>query len=465
MTNSAMASYMSLCGNELFNGARTKAYIDNGIFPKGFTFHCQGCEGLIDLLPCIDSRPPSATGCYDLPETDGAPWYDPAVPESKNFAGLMVTEVTMSAPYSRTVTDNIGNGQTLGRLKLKGRTIVVRGWLVGKTCCATQYGLRWLTSALGEPSCGDSCGGCELDFLDCCPNISGEDDCLTTIVNDQGQADDCTYDVYVRQPDSTEFQRGQDFFRRMNGVGITDGPTVLQCKGRSCGCGCGGILEIEFTLNTESPYINHLGIPVLEKTAAPVCPTDDDCDIIWSTDCGDDGPCPGVPDCLVDDPYCVQPVLPPSPAIVGLSCACTSTQSKTIFRAAKSSREWGSSTLNFEVYAGSKPLRNLAIRVYQNPLNLACSEDTFDNCDACSTFLISYVPAGGVLRFSGEEREVTIECNNQTRNALGSVAGADGLPFDWPDLTCSNMCYSLEFDCFNTAADATFSVERVDRDL
>lgn len=467
MTQQAMASYMALCENEIVNAARVKAYVDGGIVPAGFDIRCAGCEGLEDILPCDFSEDMSG---YSLPELDGAPWYDPAVPESKNFAGLMVMSATMSAPYSRTVTPNIGVGSTLGRLKLRGRDIVVRGFLIGKTCCAAQYGLSWLTDALTEPCTNGNCGGCDLDFLSCCPNLTGEDECLTTI-DSSGPVDRRL--TYIRPAGESEFQRGSDFFRRMHGVGIIDGPNVLSTKGSSCGCATGSLIEVEFILHASSPYINSIEETILGPVLAMEvagCETAE-CDIVWDIGTGpclaDDGACVEPDDCL-DDPRCPIPLLPPEPsASVTDACgSCVPEQQSKVCVPYIPVREWGSSTLNFEIFAGSKELRNLKIQIFQNPLGRDCGEVAEDECMACSTLVVKYVPAGGTLRFSGEERTVTVTCNGQAKNAMRNIAAdEDGTPFDWPNITCTQICACITFDCILTADDATVRIGVVNRDL
>lgn len=468
MSHPGLPSYGALGGNELWNAARLRAYVGEGISPRGFNIYCSGCDGLEDILPCITSEPPSPSG-YTLPELDPAPWYDDRVPESKNFAGLLVTSVTMSAPYTRSVTQNITNGQTLGRLRLQGRTLVVHGFLIGKTACATQYGLNWLSAALDSSICSDGtrCGVSDLDFLDCCPSIgSGENDCVTTCVDGQNQ-------TYVRPDELSEFQRAQDFWRRMHGVGVTDGPNVVSCRGGGCtGCGCGGkgsLLEIEFTLQTESPYLYSLAEEVYKAT--DLCGGPQHCDIKWFIKASPSDPCPaseGCPepvDCL-DDPLCPPAPLPPLPTLPTKACGCKSMYSERVCSPAVSVRDWGSSTLNVTIYAGSKELRNVGIRIWQNPLGMSCDDrDRFPDCAACATLLITYVPAGGTLVFSGELREITITCNGVTKNAAQSITTIDGQPFAWPDLDCVDICICAEFDCAKTAPDATLLIERVNMDL
>lgn len=647
MSSAGLSAYGALCGVELWNAARLKAYVDRGIVPSGFNVTCAGCDGLPGILPCINSEAPECG--YQLPElplhVDGednerfwAPWYDPKVPESKNFAGLLVTSATMSAPYSREVTNNIGNGGVLGRLRLQPRTIVIHGFLIGKTCCATQYGLEWLTAALqGAGGCDGDCGGCEFDFLACCPDKgAAPENCVGT---------DCDSEGYERPAELSEYQRAQDFWRRMHDVGVVSGPDVISCKGNSCGCGCGALIEVEFTLAAGNPYIFHLGKDVLDAEAGDIdC---NFCGVEWvkvkpGQLCPSSDDCPDLPSCL-DDPLCPPPTPPPLPSPISEpDCGCPTWATSRVTSTVAPGRDWGSSTLNFEVYAGDKDLRNLAIRVWQNPLGKDCltsgcegypkqpgefqmtcrttqlvpgsaagtswcdSDDgtstdvaagewdgvvldaftpptgydevigvrlllhlstkspetddpnlnnpaeiqvevgfgndsgeftnstlltlpstdnlvreysvtlplttaqaaalksgptdallkviqkdgdepvavtvhqyqtlvtvapkhcipDFPDCAACATLIVKYVPARGTLKFSGEERRVTVDCGTDSVNALRNIGSADGNgPFDWPDLECTPICVAVDFDCFTTADNASVNIEQVYRDL
>lgn len=460
---SAMASYMSLCGNEITNSERLKRYVDHGIAPARFQVKCAGCEGLQDIIPGLEI----VIGDYQLPELDPAPWYDPLEPESANFAGLYVTDVTVSAPYSRTVTPNIGPGQTLGRLKKDGRTIVVTGWLIGKSCCAVQYGLDWLTKALGDQPCvnGDCgmCGGCTLEFLHCCPNISADDECLTTVDEDGVPT------VFIRPAGDTEFQRGSDFFRHMNGVGVIDGPNILTCRGSNCGCGsCGQIVEVQFTLVTKDSYFNSTGELLVDAEPPPECTPESPCDIRWVQNDGLPclSGCAEPPDCL-DDPHCPSPALPPSSGLVlPRGCGCLQFQSARVCSSAIPSNAWNFSTINFDVFAGSTDIRNVTIRGWENPTLHDCGDrDFFPDCDSVFELTVSFVPANGTLHFSGEQRLVTIECGTTIKNGFQSVSSPVGAPFDWPDMRNIPLCLCVSFDCGNINPDATVTITRVDRNI
>jgi len=115
-------------------------------------------------------------GEYVSVEADDAPWYDPLVPESVEFAGLFVESVDgFGSPVRRNVREGAISGSSLGPLRLAGRTLTVTGWLRAKTCCAAEYGLQWLTEALiGGTACAD-CSLGDLFMLKCCPPDSDSD--------------------------------------------------------------------------------------------------------------------------------------------------------------------------------------------------------------------------------------------------------------------------------------------------
>lgn len=492
MTQQAMQSYLALGGNEIVNAARLKAYVDNGLAPGRYSVRAIGCAGLTGILPCLDCEVPECG--YQLPELDDAPWYDPTVPESKDFAGLLVTSATVSAPYSRVVSSNIGDGQVLGRQKLNGRSIVVTGWLIGRTCCSVSYGLSWLASAIGDNPCADmaGCGGADLDFLSCCPEMCQGEGCLRVCTDDDI---DCVSEVYVRADEESEWQRGTDFWRRFKGTGVVDGPNVLDCHGATCGCGSGSLVQVEFTLATSKPYAYHMADSIIKDLPIPACPDDacDDCDIKWVLGCTDGGcgcldsndECiePGVDECNInwdlgctsggcihcsDDPNCPFPTLPPSasdPVPVD-QCGCLSMCTSSMIVPVSGERKWGSSVLNIDVSAGSRPMRNMRIYLINNPTDGLCSDLIDQECNAFGSFLIDYIPAGGILHVDGETKQITVDCaNGSSRDAGRNVTDVTGTPFAWPEITCDNICVKFTFDCNHLSSNATISIDRVDRDL
>src|SRR5262249_36861937 len=104
------------------------------------------------------------------PVSDLAPWYDPDVPESADFAGLMVLSVDGldDYPVRRSTTAAVSGGASIGPARAQPRTLTVTGILLGATCCAVDYGLHWLGEALVGCTEGNCDGDC-LTLYNCCP--------------------------------------------------------------------------------------------------------------------------------------------------------------------------------------------------------------------------------------------------------------------------------------------------------
>lgn len=166
MSDSVAGAAAWLGGTEIVNDSRTIAYMRNGIKPETLTVNGDcGCSNTLALAGCDDE--------YTTPAEDVAPWYDPAIPESAEFAGFLSTEFEgLNSTYARSVTESIGDGATLGRSRFGSRTMTWKGFLFGSSCCGVAYGLRWLGKKLqGTKNCGNNCFGDDLELLVCCPTL------------------------------------------------------------------------------------------------------------------------------------------------------------------------------------------------------------------------------------------------------------------------------------------------------
>ena len=184
--------YGYYASTELWNNRRTVAYLANGLkLPTlSITPGCQ-CESL-DPLFCDQGT--GTDGAYTNPAADDAPWYDPLVPDSAEFAGMFVESVTgFDSTLRREVIDGAIGGGTLGPLRRGPRCLTVTGWLFGKTCCGAEYGLQWLTEALTGGACEDCALG-DLMMLRCCApeTICGLEQNAATVVN---EIDDVTLTI------------------------------------------------------------------------------------------------------------------------------------------------------------------------------------------------------------------------------------------------------------------------------
>ena len=245
--------WMALNGIEVANSSRMNTYLKNGIAPGG------GARTRVNMCGCD-----AITGCaeYDTPLTDQAPWVDNCAEESLDFAGLIIEEIEgLDNPFTNRQTSQSAFGGSLGPQRLNLRTVTITGWLIGKTCCATLYGLTWLTQLLsgkiydecnGDPAV--NCGLGEMQFFTCCPE------------------DPSPYE-------HIESANVGKFMRVAKGVGLISGPSVIDRFG-SCCSDCGSTyLQVTFTLGIENPYLygatqivsqdeGFLGLPVDTLTDA-----------------------------------------------------------------------------------------------------------------------------------------------------------------------------------------------------
>ena len=162
--------YVVLGGNEVVNHARLQAYVDSGYAPAGLNVNvCDECD---DLPALLGDKP------YQSPLIDQAPWFESGNPDTWDFAGVQMLEMTGASGSTRTATvgDLVGDGAAVRGLRYGGRTIACTALMIGKTGCAVEAGMSWLSQVLGgsnctgpKPNTANACVGDELCLLSCCP--------------------------------------------------------------------------------------------------------------------------------------------------------------------------------------------------------------------------------------------------------------------------------------------------------
>lgn len=439
----AAFDYLCLGGVELTNSARTTAYMANGVKPHTMSVRegC-GCADLGAMLGHETYRRP------DLDVADPPDWVDPNVPESYEFAGLLVTNIEGldAAPRSRVITDRIGDGAVIGRARLGPRVITVTGLLIGSSCCGIDYGMRWLSAALnGPPTCGGtSCGGTDLTYLTCCPEICED-------APDFVSAEDCA----------------ADYWRTLRDVALTDGPTATGFVGGACHC-CAQCpaREVQFTLIAGRPHALRDAVMVADGETWQPGDTESAC-VTWSND----------PDCVDDDAGCAADAascldlalaelgcattMPPELPVPDNPCACdplTRRRHCIVIPSSVLTPIWSDVVTDVEIYAGSLALKAVRIRFYPNPLGRPI--DQLDACAFCAEANLSVVPAFSTVRVDGTRRRVTVTCPGTDEvPAGGAVTGTNGGPFTWPTLECGTpylMC--VEADTATIAPDSEITV-------
>ncbi|WP_406321875.1 hypothetical protein [Streptomyces sp. NBC_00519] len=427
--------YMAYGGVEIVNHTRLDTYLQTVGSPLDSIGAC-GC-------PTFTPEMVGDLG-YSTPEEDEAPWYDSDVPESAEFAGLMVLTVEGldDYPVRRTVTGGVAGGGAIGPARALPRTITVTALVLGSTCCGVDYGLHWMTEAL-QGCTGGECDGDCLTVYNCCP---GED--------------------------MTAEEFNAKHRRMLRRVALVEGPTVVSRAGTGCvngACQSGAdILTVEFVLTAATPWL--WTDPTAVLAVAP--PTDDSTDCItWCLHQPDgdecDGPCRFAscpdPTAACTDPRCLAPA-PPTPTLPDDTCYCLPLAvERDCYDLDLTNRPaWSVDVPLITVRAGSTDLRNLTIEIFErspNDADLSCDElADLSRCSPHSVYHVAFVPAGGALTLDGQTGRATVECGG-TCESSPDVYGRDGLPPTWKPLECASYCVCLSTDVQNPpSADALVTV-------
>lgn len=373
---------------------------------------------------------------YTTPANDDAPWYEPSVPESDEFAGLYVEEIAgFDSLVQRTVNDGALMGSTLGPLTMKGRALTVTGWLRAGSCRGAEYGLHWLSEALGGTNSCDDCSVGDLYMLKSVPPAMSSS--------------------------------ALDYVRVMHHVGLVDGPKVLDRSGTCCS-DCGSTsLKVQFTITAEIPYIFSEVEWILHDDPFSEGPFDYDLSL----------PCAKSTICKQADEKVdlgCGPQLPPAPPPYKISddCYCEPWQTMRVGTEYDNTRQWNSVTTYIEVKAGESDVRNVKIVAFHNAQNDECPlhyevDDRWMCTTPCASIAISKIPAGGKLVIDSRTRMVTMFlAGGESIPGLRFLStGDDSGPFDWFDIGhCTRLCMVASVE-EQVSDDATISVGIVNRFL
>lgn len=152
-------SFLELDGVEISNGARTIQYLRNGLGSDHFQVG-EGCTcHVLTSEICPSAETPAQ--CFVSPAADPAPWYDPDVPESADFLGVLIKDVRpwFDGQAARNITPRISGlgGASIGPLHPTPRTLQTPATLIAGSCAGMEYGRRWLQAMLAR-----LCDPCQL---------------------------------------------------------------------------------------------------------------------------------------------------------------------------------------------------------------------------------------------------------------------------------------------------------------
>lgn len=437
--------YACLCGMEIWNQERVGTYAAAGWSPQG-----------VEVKKCNSCGPELAFALgekqvYSNPGTDKAPWFAASEPESFDFGGFYVMSVDGLGPgiKSRSSTPRAsGIGSVFGPEVQASPVIVVTGLLMARTCCAAQYGLRWLTNVLSG-TCDSDCDGCDLTFLECCPEWCED------------------------APDYVSYEEClEPYIRTLKGVVLTSGPTITDRIGATCGCGCascdgGKLLQVTFTLSASMPCAYRE--PVLIESGVAFNPDTAVCHTWIPTPSGQAcvDECAALADCITD-PLCTPAPTPPSAPPATNSCICTpfSTVTACIDVPAATIPDFAEGVPIITVSSGSQELRQVTMQFHLNPLGQDPTE--LDPCNACGEVTLSRIPPYSVFTMDGTNRTVTITCPGRDPVDATPLLGQRGgrLPFRFPEIPCGGVQYTMcvSADSATVAPDASIGLSIVTKD-
>jgi hypothetical protein len=158
--------YLKLGGLEVGNSARALGYSRTAECPAYWLKDTYDCSTLQDA---VSDTP------YVYPNIEDAPWFDPDIADiSSRFLGVYVVDMINMKDSTRTaqITQRLGSGGRIGRLREATRDVRVRAILTAKGDDALDVGSSWLDAVLTPGACGshgDACGVSDMEFFSDCP--------------------------------------------------------------------------------------------------------------------------------------------------------------------------------------------------------------------------------------------------------------------------------------------------------
>lgn len=151
------------------------------------------------LVDCADGFEPVCLQCacpvltlgetYLDPETDDAPWFQAASPQSAEFLGATATLLNLTTPVSRSQEPRTRHGGFPSPQRLLPRLLQVEARLYASSAAGMEWGRRWFTDVLS----GDCGGGSDAMFLPYCPSDDQEEDSVYRFLGDTVLVDGPTF--------------------------------------------------------------------------------------------------------------------------------------------------------------------------------------------------------------------------------------------------------------------------------
>jgi hypothetical protein len=440
------ASWIQFGCIDFVHNARTLAYHLNACANDLYDVDPQITVGGACWCPA-DGDP----GDFVDPATDEVCWYDPLIPESEQFLGVLVNDVgangLVGSGFVRDSVDAVGGGSVLQIGFKPGREQVFDIVLLATTCAGMEYGINWLQRVLERNGCRQGPG---------CRTCTGQ--CMTIRVN----CDD---------------ESSASGLRTWYSAGLRAG---LQLDDEQIDRKCCQIQTGQIVIGTESSKsfdedVEHCEI-IADEEAFNAC-------IEWRSFCVNcqTEPCLQCRNCNTQldacesciekcgpcsncfgDPLCDNSLRLIRPTPVVDECFCEPIEKVIQCCEIPDIPNGYDTTLSIELYSGfdlSNPdygLRNVRIKVFQNPQGLPpitdqASYDLWKGRKPCSILELSYVPPDSYLLIDGRLQQVFLKCENICKpfnHVASSPLGGSIFPLV---ANCHDLLVCVEWDRSQTA--------------
>lgn len=389
------------------------------------------------------------------PIDDQVCWYDPLIPESADFLGIVIEGIggLRSSTFKRELATAIGRGSILGQPTIEGKQMVLEVLIVATSIAGQNYGIQWLERQFEDdqrcPADGASCASCQGQLLTLRLHCPDEDD-LDRGLHSWGAAG--TIDGFT--PDDNRFVLG-----RRNCEKILAGTLTIATEQSDSY----STEPISTTTVDISSSFQALGNCLLGDTGLTL---DDVCCPICSVGCD---PCTTDPGCDCIPPFLLEPEIltDVAPCLTEPVCRCISSAQITNLPAGYDT------ALRLTFHAGSNPeetpqgiafqrfgMRNAVFRVFERPeieevengivmpTNLEQYEALVERITPCVEVGVSWVPAGAELVVDGLSGRSWLKCQGRCVDHSNRVEVISGEIFPLK-ARCTDLIITVEWDCLN----------------
>lgn len=329
-----------------------------------------------------------------------APWFDPLNPQTGEFAGVWVMDVTGldSTPVDRDIAELLGDGGYAGQHRDSSRPLTFSALIVACTNAGARYGLSWLSTALRATRVQ---GGGTLAFLGAHPS------------------DTAAFPAELR--------------RELHGVVLTDAPVVSETTGHGGGARHrqASVLRVEWEMVATNPHVYRphttagLSVPVV--TTEPI-------EWVHQADCEDERDCDiPVLHAAGCEPQRVSVAPAPIPTCGGCVPVCSIEQRVAMLMSPLNTGDETAATVTV-TNTGTEPV---SVALHWRRCGVADSV-----CVREHALQITGLPPGAVAYADSVTGRPTVLVDGVRHRQVGIISTPSGAPWS-PAILDTNMCWEL----------------------